>query len=325
MNMNRILLALSATLMFHIEAKSQADLWPEAVWNWPVDSSYFAQTVLLVDKSARELALWKPSTPSGQVAQKSSFPADMGARSGSKMQEGDKKTPDGIYFLMKRLVGQQLDFSLYGKLALTMDYPNFFDELENRTGYGIWLHGVPDTVPLTRGSRGCVVVRNQTLTEIDPQVDLGKTPIVISPKQSWVPATEAKKNSGELKAFLARWQKAWSEKDIKTYIDQYSDRFTSLKMNRSQWEKYKSELATKYEKISVELGRPFALKQGSNAIVKVLQRYKSDLHVDLGIKTLFLEKRDDSKWVIVGEQWQSITEQAIGDLELKSLEASITL
>jgi len=59
-----------------------------------------------------------------------------------KQRAWDRRTPLGIYF-----ANEQLDTSRmhekYGPTAFPLDYPNAWDEFNERTGDGIWIHGVP--------------------------------------------------------------------------------------------------------------------------------------------------------------------------------------
>ena len=75
--------------------------------------------------------------------------------------------------------GNKVDFAQYGARIFTLDYPNYFDRLEKKTGKGIWLHAIPDSTSLQRGSHGCVVVRNKTIEDLAKYIELQRTPIVV--------------------------------------------------------------------------------------------------------------------------------------------------
>src|SRR5690606_34992220 len=137
----------------------------------------FSKYVLLVDKKERKLMVFERN---GETIKKiDEVPADIGKKNGNKTKQDDAKTPEGIYFFQKKLTQPEIPFSLYGKMAFTTDYPNLFDRRAQKTGYGIWLHSIPDDVPLTRGSRGCVVIRNNVLEKISSYIKLRETPIII--------------------------------------------------------------------------------------------------------------------------------------------------
>jgi len=104
-----------------------------------------------------------------------------GAGGFDKFEEGDLKTPLGVY----RIDGFRDDASLpelYGSGALTLDYPNLSDVYENRTGSGIWLHGVPRS-NRSRGplsSEGCVIMGNDYLSTLHTLVDPDSTLVALS-------------------------------------------------------------------------------------------------------------------------------------------------
>ena len=57
-----------------------------------------------------------------------------------KTDEGDEKTPLGVYHLTSLLDDDKLP-ELYGTGAYPINYPNRWDQLHGRSGSGIWLHG----------------------------------------------------------------------------------------------------------------------------------------------------------------------------------------
>ncbi len=315
----RLAHVLTMIMIFSTTASAQSinsvDTVPANLLKIPISSNFYSPYAFVVDKSARLLTVWQQS-PNGlkEVAQ---FPADLGKNSGEKTSQGDHKTPEGIYFLQEKREGAGLDFNLYGQRAFTTDYPNFFDRLAGKTGGGIWLHAVPDTVPLTRGSRGCVVVRNEVILDLSQYVKLGRTPILIQDKAQLIPAKELERSSAEVAQWLESWRTSWETKNIDSYIRHYSNDFYSLNMNRNQWRRYKARLAQAYKSIAVRLSKPLIFVDRSNAIVRFLQEYTSEQHADLGEKVLYLKKTSDG-YRIVGESWA----EESGDLARQEIDQS---
>src|SRR5690606_35402957 len=118
-------------------------------------SNYCSPHVFIVDKKERVLSIWEETAMGLQRI--AAYPTDIGKNVKDKQILGDKATPEGIYFMLEKYEANSLDYQTYGSRAFTLDYPNFFDRMEKKTGSGIWLHAVPDTVSLRRGSRGCVI------------------------------------------------------------------------------------------------------------------------------------------------------------------------
>ena len=319
------IMAIFATLLLGViplnRAKCQtsghADAWPAdsvpaSVIAIPRNNDYYRPYVFVVDKSARSLEIWKfDDAKDGRrkLVKSESHPADLGKNLGPKVAEGDHKTPEGIYFLLDRLDGAAIDFKQYGSRAYTTSYPNFFDALDGKTGSGIWLHAVPDDVPLTRGSRGCVVVRNSVIGTLDPFIQLGKTPIVISDRIEPRTADEMEIEQAKLTKWLSHWSTAWAEKSIDQYMDFYDRDFKSLGLNKAGWRQFKDRLNKQYRKISVQISEPLAIEHRGRAIVRFVQNYSSDQLSDLGEKTLHLIKRGDD-WKIINEEWREDSSEA---------------
>ena len=102
----------------------------------------------------------------------------IGENEGVKIREGDKKTPEGIYFIIGRKERSELN-KMYGPLAFVLNYPNEEDRKRGRTGNGIWIHGTnPDSIPLQ--TRGCLELENVNILELGMHLKTGiGTPIVI--------------------------------------------------------------------------------------------------------------------------------------------------
>ncbi len=264
-------------------------------------SQYYSPYVFLVDKKARELSVWEMQSDS--LKKVANYPADLGKNDGEKRTNGDKKTPSGIYFLEKKLEGNGLDHKLYGDRAFTTNYPNFFDRLEGKGGSGIWFHAVPDSVPLTRGSRGCVVVRNEVIKEVTQYVKLSRTPLIIQDELELSSPEDMKKLSASATKMIDEWRSAWQNKNIDEYIAFYDNDFSSQGMNVKKWKSFKTGLNQTYKEIKVSLSRPMIFAYKNYAIARFLQSYRSDQHEDFGEKLIYLVKRGDS-YKILGEEWQ---------------------
>lgn len=297
-----------------------AEKVPSNLVHLGVASTYYSPYAFVVDKKSRELTVWTQDAGGYRVVEK--FPADLGKKDGDKRSSGDHKTPEGVYFLLEQLQGPGLDFSLYGNRAFTTNYPNFFDRRDGKTGDGIWLHAIPDSTPLTRGSRGCVVVRNEVIDKLQAYVRLQKTPILIEPNLQLVDFTSLRAEENMLASTLENWRVSWENKNIDSYISFYSAEFRSQNMSKEQWKRYKGGLNSKYQKITVRLSRPVLLRSRDRIIARFIQHYSSDQHADIGEKTVYLKKEADG-FKIVGEEWAEDKSQLASDeLERASLSSA---
>ncbi|RJQ50456.1 MAG: hypothetical protein C4530_21655 [Desulfobacteraceae bacterium] len=105
-------------------------------------------------------------------------------------------------------------------------------------------------------------------------------------------------------ALVEKWRKAWSAKDINTYIKCYREDFVSGKMNRAAWRAYKERLNAKYGFINVAISDVSVSWTGAGASVSFVQRYASDQYQARGRKVLLLRYGAED-WRIYRELWIS--------------------
>ncbi len=277
----------------------------------------FSSYSFVVDKTKRILSVyeWKD----GDLNLIAEYPSDMGKKSGEKTKVNDHRTPVGIYFLQKEMTQPEIPFGTYGNLAFTTDYPNIFDKREMKTGYGIWLHAVPDTVPLTRGSRGCVVVRNDVIKSLKKYVRLEQTPILIYDDVKYLSKDEYQNQKAKFLADFENWRNAWETQDVDTYIKYYDQTFRNDEMNYKQWYRHKKKLKDLYTYIKVQLGPPLILKNKDQVVIRTVQRYESNLHKDFGEKTIHARWSPEVGFQIIREDWKPMMDPlAKKDSEEKS-------
>lgn len=278
------------------------------------DNTYFPKYAFIVSKSKRSLAIWE-QVEAGQLRRLKEYDADLGAREGDKLRRDDHRTPEGAYFLETTKKAPEIPFDLYGSRAYTTNYPNYFDRLQKKTGSGIWLHAVPDQVPLTRGSRGCVVLRDQAVLDVEPYVKGGQTPFVVQHSTDMVTPEELSTRLKLVRQFLAKWLNDWETQNIEKYMTHYNQQFRGQRMNIEQWKKHKEQLKRKYEFIKLTVSEPLIIKNKDQLIVRFLQSYESNKFQDFGEKTLHIFWRDN-QFSIVGEDWLSVNSE-IAQIEIK--------
>ncbi|MEZ0391840.1 MAG: murein L,D-transpeptidase family protein [Pseudobdellovibrionaceae bacterium] len=268
------------------------------------DQPEFASYSFVVDKSKRTLSVYEWKNSDLNVI--AEYPADIGKKNGDKTKENDHKTPVGIYFLQREMTQPDIPFSLYGNLAFTTDYPNIFDKRDFKTGSGIWLHAVPDTVPLTRGSRGCVVVRNDIIKLLKQFVRLEQTPILIFDEVKYLKPDEYLTQKQKYLQDFENWRTAWEQQDVDTYIKYYDATFRNDEMNYRQWYRHKKRLKSLYSYIKVQLSPPLILQNKDQVVIRTVQRYESNLHKDYGIKTIHARLSPEVGFQIIREDWKAL-------------------
>lgn len=265
-----------------------------------------ASPIFVVDKSKRFLQVWKLENDLPHMV--SEYPADIGKRKGEKTKENDHRTPVGIYFLNTKKTQPEIPFELYGSRAFTTDYPNVFDRREAKGGHGIWLHAIPDKTALTRGSRGCVVVRDQVIHELENVILLKKTPLIINENVDINNLEQYKKRQTELNASIETWRAAWESEDIDSYLHFYDETFKNDKMDIKQWATHKRKIKGLYQFIKVALGHPMILMNKDQVVIRMTQKYTSDLHTDYGVKTIHAFYSPQYGFKIVREDWAPLIE-----------------
>lgn len=272
------------------------------------ETEAFSKYVFLVDKNQRKLSVFERFGE--KIRKVEEYPADIGKNGGNKTKRDDHKTPEGIYFLEQKLSQPKIPFNLYGELAFTTNYPNLFDQRERKTGSGIWLHAIPDSVPLTRGSRGCVVVRNDVIKKLADYIKLRETPILIFDEVNYLSKDEHEKRRLSLNSFVENWRKAWENNDLEKYMSFYDRDFKAPGFNFQTWKNHKANLKNKYQYTKIHLSQPYIVQHNDQLLVKTLQRYESDQHIDYGVKTIYALKNGDG-YKIIREEWTPFSEKEV--------------
>ena len=163
--------------------------------------------VIAIDESKSRLYLF--ANEAGSLRLSASYYVSVGKMGLGKQQEGDLRTPQGLYFVGRHIPGPRLP-AFYGKGALTVNYPNDWDRSMGRAGSGIWLHGAPPDqfARLPHASDGCVVLANPDLLALTRTVDR-QTPVLIRESLHWVaPQDRAQQAAARsFQAVLDEWKK----------------------------------------------------------------------------------------------------------------------
>lgn len=129
--------------------------------------------LLVVDKARQRLVVLRYL---GEMSLDYEYTCATGMQEGSKKNEGDERTPEGIYFTTHRYEDNKV--TIFGDRAIHLNYPNPFDQFEKRDGNGIFIHGT-DKVLKPRSSNGCVVLRNDELAVVASTIKEHHTPVVV--------------------------------------------------------------------------------------------------------------------------------------------------
>jgi murein L,D-transpeptidase YafK len=241
------------------------------------------------------------------------FYTTLGKSGVDKQREGDKKTPLGVYHVVSQIPGSKLP-DLYGWGAFPINYPNEWDRLRGRTGYGIWLHGVPsDTyarAPLA--SDGCIALANPDMDELAKRVQVGSTPVIIAERVEWVAPEALRAERDAFMRQLEAWIADWQSLDPERYLQHYSGGFRSDGMDLAAWKAHKRRVNSvkswiKLSLANVSVFRNPGMREGL-VTVTFDQDYRSS---NLAQKT-----RKRQYWVEEGGRWKIAYEAPVAAAKL---------
>ena len=152
---------------------------------------------MVIGADAARARLYLFEWSGGHWTQRGDWYASIGWRGADKRREGDGKTPLGVYFVTMYVESRGLP-EFYGAGSLGLNYPNGWDRLRRRTGYGIWIHGEPRglTNRAPRWSQGCLVISNPALETLKRAIGEQSVPVVIAESIRWMaPADHARRRS----------------------------------------------------------------------------------------------------------------------------------
>jgi murein L,D-transpeptidase YafK len=231
----------------------------------------------------------------------------IGKKGMGKNVEGDNKTPIGVYRITSSLTETQLD-DFYGHAAYPINYPNAWDRLHKRTGYGIWLHGeAVGTFDKTRpylDSDGCIVMSNNELDDLSQYLDIGYTYVVSTSKMKMTSADEIKIIREEVYARMYGWEKAWESKNAEDYLSYYSKSFNNLKQDWTAWSDYKKRVngSKQFIKIGLSDVGIYAYPNQQNLYwVEFYQSYRSSNYRSQGWKRQIWQRDQDGELRIIYE------------------------
>ena len=270
-------------------------------------------TLILVDKKTNQLHLAHYEADDSFKILKT-YHATTGKVKGDKEEEGDLKTPEGVYQFSTIRKPPHLQ-PKFGPMAFYVNYPNAYDQIAGCNGDNIMLHGTnePDRLKKDFDSEGCVVVQNEDLQELQKVIQVRLTPVMI-----FDDLQPQYKNGGrdeKLHRFFDSWIQDWESRDVDKYMSHYHTDFASpikgKTFDRARWKAYKAILTNKYSKIEVNASDPFFFRHPKYTMMMFTQDYISTLKnghkglVSRGTKILYIaEEKGEPK--IISENYSEM-------------------
>ena len=238
-----------------------------------------------------------------QLSQNGTYVCTTGQRMGDKQNQGDLKTPEGIYFVVTH-VNSGLDYSKYGKEAYTLNYPNPVDKLRGKTGYGIWIHGRGETIsPLL--TQGCVAMNNDDLGGLGQFLPPG-TPVALSASFAHtgkgLPEDEA--TARHLVDNVQKWAKAWADRSPALFS--FYDAEAYSKAQGESFSRFQTQKERLFKMLPWIKNRVYdvqALKGPGYWVTWFYQDYEAPNLSTEGVRRLYWRQNAKGQYVIVGMEW----------------------
>ena len=265
-----------------------------------VDTQWFPKLSVAVDKKSQAFFLLSRQSP---VRVAEFLPCATGQLLGDKLKEGDLRTPEGVYFIVRRKASG-LNYELYGDLAFPLNFPNPADVVRKKTGHGIWIHG-RGTAIVPYLTQGCVALNTPDLHRLDNDLALG-TPVIIADEvRLAADAPRLKAEAKEVVEATQAWGKAWAERSEAFFGFHDAEKFAiSEGQPFAAFRSQKERLFKSLPWIQVTLSDIRALPGPDYWVTYFVQVYRSPTLVSQGVKRLYWQRGNDGRFRIIGMEYE---------------------
>ena len=220
---------------------------------------------------------------------------------GDKLKEGDLKTPIGVYKLVNLLT--KVD-SFYGPFAFETEYPNLYDRVQKRNGYGIWIHGFPIKGKRDNNTRGCIAMENSVLENLKEKINYKNSYLLIAQDRL---LTTNDDEVSKILAFIYKWRRAWRESNFETYKTFYDKNFQkSDGKSLNKFLKYKKRVfkKRKYQEVKIFFDDiniiPYQNLNNEKIFrINMQQKYLANNYKYIGPKELYVKFLNDTIKIVV--------------------------
>ena len=292
-----------ATLQKRLDTElAKPEYWQEKLQDEDTRFGYFENTYALLncDKNSSTLKFFRRDD-NGTFILQNSYGAYTGKANGDKIEEGDLKTPVGVYRLTKKL--DNLD-PFYGPMAFVTSYPNFYDRIRGKNGSGIWIHGLPADAKREPYTRGCIAIENGDLECMDRHLNYQHALLVID---QHLKIHTSKEELASILAQLFSWRYAWIYNDLDSYLAFYADDFVrhdGMKIDR--FKSFKKTIFSRNEEKEILFNNiaviPYPGDEGSLYAILFDEDYRAMHHAFSGKKGLIVRLDENRRMQIIAEQ-----------------------
>lgn len=288
------------SMLFGSEIFAENYTRPSAIIKLPEN-----ENAILIEKKNQTLFLY--SSKAGEIEIKYKMPCSTGEISGVKQKAGDKKTPEGIYFLKDEYEDQYLS-PIYGIKAFPLDYPNLMDKRTGKDGSAIWIHGT-NKVLKPMDSNGCVALENSNILKLAEHIRLDSTPVILVEDLNKTDKETLVKQEQEINLILDQWIKAVESGSYHDYLSFYSDEYLPEIDWWTKWKEIRQNASGHDSGFKIERDQTGIYYHDS--VFVALFDYSATLNKEkllLGKRKLFLEKKGQV-YKIIGEAYQNVSKE----------------
>lgn len=225
---------------------------PQLVPSYVLEVPETIENVLVADASSARL--WRFGVDDGELTSADERYMSIGVNGVGKRRAWDRRTPLGIYFITERLDTSRMH-EKYGVAAFPLDYPNAWDRYLERTGDGIWLHGVdrrnPERPPLD--TDGCLSLPNDELLDLAGDLRPQVTPVIVARELHLVPPDELEASRIAFRMVLDDWRQSQEVGDLISYLALYSKDFRYRNLDKNAWSDYRLSVFEARDVITLRL------------------------------------------------------------------------
>ena len=261
------------------------------------------ENAILVEKQTQKFYIYKADPEAGNVRQIFETACSTGEVIGPKQQAGDKKTPEGIYFLIDEYEDRYLT-PIYGKKAFPTDYPNFMDVRQGKNGSAIWIHGT-DKALKSMDTNGCIAVENEDVLMLSDYITLHTTPLVIVEKIAYITPEEQQLAKDRILSFVNNWIQAHTTGSYHRYLSFYSPGYLPDISWWESWVKLRKTSEDPAENIHIQTS-DMGIYQHRDMVVVLMDFWlvRKDARQFLGKRKLFIHKANSPELQITGDTFQ---------------------
>lgn len=295
-----LLILFMAGILFCSKIFAEDHIHPSEIIKLPEN-----ENAILIEKRNQTLSLYHSRFGEVQIQYK--IPCSTGETAGVKQKAGDRKTPEGIYFLKDEYEDQYLS-PIYGTKAFPLDYPNLMDNKLGRDGSAIWIHGT-NKILKPMDSNGCIALENSNIQKLAESITLDSTPVILVEELRKIDRETLAKYEQEISSMLDQWIQSVEKGSYHEYLSFYSDEYLPEIDWWTKWMQIRKESSGNGSSFKVERDKTGIYYQGHVFVVLFdFSLTKDNEKILLGKRKLFLEKKGQA-YKIIGEEFQNIAKE----------------